>query len=193
MHNKARHRAPGPAASRLEGFAYLAAFAASVPVANWMVGHIGTSCMPSGPCVLPVAPGLAAPSGVLIVGIALVLRDLVQRYLGAGWSIAAILVGTCLSAVLAPSNLVAASAAAFLLSELTDFTVYTPLLRRGLLIAVAVSGVAGLFVDSVVFLYMAFGSLDYLPGQVIGKAWMIVLALPVVAWLRHRDRTLEPA
>ena len=193
MRDYARHRAPGPAASRLEGFTYLAAFAASVPVANWMVGHIGTSCTPNGPCVLPVAPGLTAPSGVLIVGIALVLRDLVQRYLGAGWSIAAILVGTCLSALLAPPNLVAASAAAFLLSELTDFAVYTPLLRRGLLLAVAVSGVAGVFVDSVVFLHLAFGSLDYLPGQAIGKAWMIALALPVVAWLRRRDRTLSPA
>ena len=41
-----------------------------------------------------------------------------------------------------------------------------------------------------VFLFLAFGSLDYLAGQVIGKAWMVLLALPVVALLRRRDQRL---
>ncbi|UKJ75431.1 VUT family protein [Azospirillum brasilense] len=190
MLSKSRAEAPGRLSARAEGFVYLAAFTACVPLANWMVGHVGTTCIPDGPCVLPVAPGIAAPSGVLIVGLALVLRDLVQRRLGAAWSIAAIVIGTLLSALLAPQNLIVASAVAFLLSELTDFAVYTPLLRRGLVLAVAISGLAGLLVDSVVFLQLAFGSLEYLPGQAIGKAWMIALALPMVAWLRRRDKQL---
>ncbi|NDG51152.1 MAG: VUT family protein, partial [Rhodospirillales bacterium] len=42
-------------------------------------------------------------------------------------------------------------------------------------------------VDSVVFLWLAFGSLDFLAGQVIGKAWMVLLALPVIAALKRRD------
>jgi len=42
-------------------------------------------------------------------------------------------------------------------------------------------------VDSVVFLSLAFGSLDYLAGQVVGKAWMVLLSVPLIAWLRRRD------
>ena len=56
--------------------------------------------------------------------------------------------------------------------------------------AVVASGVVGLVVDSIVFLWLAFGSLDFLAGQVVGKAWMIVLAIPFVAWLRRRDERL---
>ena len=53
----------------------------------------------------------------------------------------------------------------------------------------------GLVVDSLVFLWLAFGSLDFLAGQVIGKAWMVVLALPFVQALRRRDERLgiQPA
>ena len=46
------------------------------------------SCVPQGPCLVPVAPGLLAPSGVLTVGAALVLRDVVQRCLGLAWGLA---------------------------------------------------------------------------------------------------------
>ena len=77
-----------------------------------------------------------------------------------------------------------------LLSEMADLGVYTPLQRRRLVLAVFASGIVGLFVDSVVFLYLAFGSLDFLAGQVIGKAWMVVLSLPIIAWLRSRDLRL---
>jgi uncharacterized PurR-regulated membrane protein YhhQ (DUF165 family) len=131
-----------------------------------------------------------APSGVLIAGIALVLRDLVQRRLGVVASSLAILAGSALSALLAPPALVIASAVAFLLSEFADLGVYTPLARRGLVLAVVASGVAGLVVDSIVFLWLAFGSLDFLSGQVVGKAWMVLLSIPLVAWLRRRDERL---
>jgi uncharacterized PurR-regulated membrane protein YhhQ (DUF165 family) len=131
-----------------------------------------------------------APSGVLMAGIALVLRDLVQRRLGVVASSLAILAGAALSALLAPPALVIASAVAFLLSEFADLAVYTPLARRGLVLAVVTSGVAGLVVDSIVFLWLAFGSLDFLPGQIVGKAWMVLLSIPFVAWLRRRDERL---
>jgi uncharacterized PurR-regulated membrane protein YhhQ (DUF165 family) len=127
---------------------------------------------------------------VLIAGIALVLRDLVQRRLGVVASSLAILAGAALSALLAPPALVIASAVAFLLSEFADLGVYTPLARRGLVLAVIASGVAGLVVDSIVFLWLAFGSLDFLSGQVVGKAWMVLLSIPLVAWLRRRDERL---
>ena len=83
-----------------------------------------------------------------------------------------------------------ASAAAFFISESADLAVYTPLQKRGLILAVLASSLVGLVVDSVVFLWLAFGSLDYLAGQVVGKAWMLLAALPFVHWLRRRDERL---
>ena len=175
---------------RGEGFLFLALFGLCIPAANWLIGHAGTVCIPQGPCLIPVAPGVMAPSGVLMVGLALVLRDLVQRRLGIAWSVAAIAVGTVLSATFAPAALVIASASAFLLSELADLAVYTPLQRRGMVLAVLASSAAGLVVDSIVFLWLAFGSLGYLPGQIVGKLWMVLLSLPLIAWLRNRDQRL---
>lgn len=174
----------------IEGGVFLVLFCLTIPAANWMIGHTGTVCAPNGPCLVPVAPGLMAPSGVLMVGLALVLRDLVQRRLGVHFGIGAIIVGALLSAFLAPGALVIASAAAFLLSEFADFAVYTPLARRRLVLAVFASSVVGLVVDSIVFLWLAFGSLDFLAGQVVGKLWMVLIALPLVHVMRRRDERL---
>jgi uncharacterized PurR-regulated membrane protein YhhQ (DUF165 family) len=178
---------------RREGVIFLVLFALTIPAANWLIGHVGTACIANGPCVVPVAPGLMAPSGVMMVGVALVLRDLVQRRLGAIMSALAILCGTALSAMLAPPSLVLASGVAFLLSEFADLAVYTPLARRRLVVAVVASSVVGLVVDSIVFLWLAFGSLDFLLGQVVGKGWMVLLSIPFVAWLRRRDERVGMA
>ncbi len=176
--------------TKIEGYIFLVLFCLTIPAANWMIGHVGTFCIPNGPCVLPVAPGLLAPSGVLMIGAALVLRDLVQRRLGVEFGVAAIVAGAALSAGLAPRSLVIASAAAFLLSEAADFAVYTPLAKRRLVLAVVASSTIGLVVDSLVFLWLAFGSLDFLGGQIVGKAWMVLLSIPLVAYLRRRDERL---
>jgi uncharacterized PurR-regulated membrane protein YhhQ (DUF165 family) len=175
---------------RAEGAAALALFIATIPAANWLIGHVGTVCLAEGPCLIPVAPGISAPSGVLMVGLALVLRDLVQRRLGLLAGLAAIVIGAALSAWIAPPAIVVASTVAFLLSELADFFVYTPLQRRRFVTAVVASSIVGLAVDSAVFLYLAFGSLDFLPGQIIGKLWMVLVTIPVVQWLRRRDERL---
>ncbi len=171
--------------TRAVGWAALAAFLLCVPLANWLVQHAGTVCVPDGPCLVPVAPGLMAPSGVLTVGAALVLRDVVQRCLGVVWGVGAIIVGAALSAGIAPASLVLASGAAFLLSEAADFAIYTPLQRRGLVRAVVASSVVGLVVDSLVFLMLAFGSLAFLPGQVVGKLWAVLLSVPLIRLLRR--------
>jgi uncharacterized PurR-regulated membrane protein YhhQ (DUF165 family) len=175
---------------RIEGIVYLIGFMLCIPASNWLIGHVGTVCPPGEPCLIPVAPGLMAPSGVVTVGLALVLRDLVQRRLGLVWAGLAILVGGAISALVAPAALALASTAAFLLSEFADLAVFTPLQKRGLVLAVFLSSIAGLFVDSVVFLQLAFGNLDFLLGQVVGKAWMVVLSLPAIALLRQRDARL---
>ena len=173
-----------------EGTVCLVLFGLTIPAANWLIGHAGTVCTPNGPCLIPVAPGLMAPSGVLMIGIALVLRDLVQRRLGVGVAALAVAAGAALSALIAPPALVIASGVAFLLSEFADLAVYTPLARRRLITAVVASSMVGLVVDSIVFLWLAFGSLEFLLGQVVGKAWMVLASIPLVAWLRRRDERL---
>jgi uncharacterized PurR-regulated membrane protein YhhQ (DUF165 family) len=174
----------------IEGYIFLVLFCLTIPAANWLIGHVGTVCVPNGPCLVPVVPGVMAPSGVLMIGLALVLRDLVQRRLGVEVGIGAIIVGSAISAALAPPSLVVASAAAFLLSEFADFAVYTPLARRRLVAAVFASSVVGLVVDSIVFLWLAFGSLEFLIGQIIGKLWMVLLAIPFVVYMRRRDERI---
>lgn len=175
----------------IEGVIFLAAFALTIPAANWMIGNVGTVCGGSGsPCLIPVAPGMMAPSGVLMIGAALVLRDLVQRRLGLGYSAGAVVIGAALSAWVAPPSLVLASGAAFLISEFVDMAIYTPLARRRLVLAVVLSGFLGLAIDSIVFLWLAFGSLQFLPGQIVGKAWMVLLFVPLIVCLRRRDERL---
>jgi uncharacterized PurR-regulated membrane protein YhhQ (DUF165 family) len=175
----------------IEGYAYLLAFFGCVPLANWMIGNVGTECIPNGPCLLPVGPGLMAPSGVLMIGVALVLRDLVQRRLGRGMALTAIVGGGVISAGIVPQELALASTMSFLLSELIDFTVYTPLQERGLVLAVLLSSMAGLVMDSILFLWMAFGNLDHLAGQLVGKSLMVLAVLPFIHWLRRDEIASE--
>lgn len=156
--------------------AFFLAYLATIPVANWMIGNIGTTCVPNGPCLVPVGFGLMAPSGVVMIGAALVLRDLVQEKIGLGWAFTAIICGVVVSAMLSPPALVLASAAAFAISELADLAVYTPLRRKNLSFALLASGMVGAIIDSMAFLWLAFGSFDYMAGQVVGKLCLSVLA-----------------
>ena len=78
-----------------------------------------------------------------------------------------------------------ASAVAFGFSELADFAVYQPLRERRWLLAVFASNVVGLVIDSILFLQIAFGSLDFIEGQIIGKLWTTVFAVVVLLALRR--------
>lgn len=169
--------------------ALTAAFAATIPAANWLIGNVGTECFPNGPCVIPVGFGLSAPSGVLVIGAALVLRDLVHESGGPVAAFVAIAFGVALSAIFAPPALVVASTLAFALSELADFAVYAPLRKRRLWLAVLLSGLAGAVMDSAVFLWVAFGSLDFVAGQVVGKLWVTLAAVPFFVWRRANEAT----
>jgi uncharacterized PurR-regulated membrane protein YhhQ (DUF165 family) len=162
----------------------LAGYVATIFLANLSLQYLGW-CAPGGPCVLPVGPGLWAPSGVLWAGLAFTLRDLVQEQLGRTWTIAAIGIGAALSALVSP-QFALASGVAFLLSELADFAVYTPLRLRHWLLAVALSNTVGLIADSLLFLWIAFGSLDFLAGQIVGKLWMTLLAVALLWTWRRR-------
>lgn len=173
------------------GYIAFALFALTIPVANWLIGNVGTMCIPDGPCMVPVGFGLMAPSGVLVIGAALVLRDVVHERLGAMWALAAIAVGAVLSAFLSAPALVVASVAAFALAELADFAVYAPLRRRNLTAAVLASGAVGAVVDSAVFLWLAFGSLDHIEGQIVGKLWMTLAAAAALFLIRARKLRVD--
>lgn len=130
-----------------------------------------------------------APAGVYFVGVSFTLRDVVHERLGRWPVVGAIVAGAALSAALDPA-LAVASGAAFLFSELADLAVYDPLRKRNLLGAVVASNIVGLLVDSWLFLTLAFGSLAFLPGQVVGKAYMTLAAIPLILLARKR---LAPA
>ncbi|CAA9302057.1 MAG: hypothetical protein AVDCRST_MAG77-5742 [uncultured Chloroflexi bacterium] len=172
------------------GVLALLCYVATIFAANWSLAHLG-SCSGQGPCTVPVWPGIVAPSGVLWAGLAFTLRDLVQDSLGRVATVVAIAAGAVLSALVSPQFAVA-SGTAFLLSELADFAIYTPLRARNWLAAVFASNIVGLVADSALFLLLAFGSLDFLAGQVIGKTWMTLLAVALL-WFARQRRVARPA
>jgi queuosine precursor transporter len=152
------------------GLAAAAAFVGTILLANWLIVTFG---------LVPVGFGLLAPAGVFAAGLAFTLRDVVHRCLGPWAVMTAILIGAALSLLVSPAFAVA-SAAAFLTSELMDLAVFTPLHRRSWLGAVIASNTVGLVVDSIVFLTLAFGSLHFLAGQVVGKAWVTAATVVLI-------------
>jgi queuosine precursor transporter len=164
------------------------AFLATIPAANWLIGHWGSVCLAHGPCLVPVWPWplVLAPSGSLMIGVALVIRNGLQTFVARWWILVLIACGGLLSAVVAPVALAAASACAFTTSELADWAVYTPLRRRRLLLAVMAAGTVGAFVDATVFITMAFGGeYSLIPGQVIAKVWASAIAVGCLWTARH--------
>ncbi|WP_043834592.1 VUT family protein [Muricoccus aerilatus] len=162
------------------------AFLACIPAANYLISNVGTVCVPAGPCLIPVFPGVMAPSGVLLIGAALALRDALQEVAGRRIVLGCIVAGAVLSLGLSPA-LAAASAAAFLLSELLDFAVYDRLRARSLPWAVLASGLAGALADSLLFSALAFGSVKWAPGLVLAKLYA---SAAFAAWLAVRRRSI---
>lgn len=182
--------------NRAAGWVNLAAFISCVPAANWLIAHVGTVCIPEGPCLVPVWPGILAPSGVVLAGLSFILRDLVQEALGVLWAIVAVLIGGIIAVVIASPVLAMASVAAFLIAETADLLVFTKLRRRGLVFASVISSVIGLVLDSLIFVQIAFGDPTYIVGQSIGKAWMVLAALPLLIAIqraRGAERAGDPA
>lgn len=162
-----------------------AAFAATIPAANWLIGNVGVTCVPQGPCLVPVGFGLMAPSGVLMIGLALVLRDWLHEIAGSRWAFFAVLTGGALSLLFSPPALAVASAAAFTLAELADFAVYDRLRQRGKALAVMASQIVGAALDSALFVYLAFGSFEFSAGTTLAKLYAGAL---VAAYLWTRAK-----
>jgi len=178
-----------------EGTLFFIGFAATIVLANYFIKNVGQICVgddPTNPtCLIPMWPSFGigdgmVPSGVLWAGVALTLRDLVQRRLGFWYSWAAVAIGAGLSAFLDP-GLALASGVAFFVAESLDLFVYTPLQKRNLFIAVIASNIVGLIIDSFIFLGLAGLPLIYAEGQIVGKLWMTLLAVPIVYLIRSWD------
>jgi uncharacterized PurR-regulated membrane protein YhhQ (DUF165 family) len=184
---------PGPAAQaatrqrQVVGTALAIAYVLTILLANYAITHWGRApAFPDGPYTWPVWPGIEAPSGVLFAGLAFTLRDLTQEWLGRKVVFLAIVVGAFLSyAVTSNRDLAVASGVAFLFSELADWGVYQPLRERRWLAAVFASNLVGLVIDSILFLWIAFDSLDFIEGQIIGKIWTTIVAVLLLLWLRR--------
>lgn len=162
-----------------------AAFAATIPAANWLIGNVGATCVPNGPCLIPVGFGLMAPSGVMMIGLALVLRDWLHELAGWRWSFVAVLIGGALSLAFSPPALAVASAAAFTLAELADLAVYARLRKRGKSLAVMASQIVGAALDSAIFVYLAFGSLEFSAGTTLAKIYAGA-SVALFLWWRAR-------
>lgn len=146
------------------------AFIGTVYGANWALKTFG---------VLDVF-GVAVPAGVLFAGVAFTLRDITHRFYGRWVCLAAILIGSALAYVLEDvAKFAIASAVAFSASEVMDLVVYERLRRVSWLSAVVASNTVGAIADSAIFLFLAFGSLSFIAGQILGK---VAMTLPVLLW-----------
>ena len=152
-------------------------FVITVAAANWTLAKFG---------IVPIGFGMSAPSGVYFAGLAFTFRDLLHERGGRLWVVSAIISGALLSGILEDAQKLAlASGIAFLVSEFTDWAIYNPLRRKGWVVAVASSNIGGLIVDSALFLWIAFGSLEFIEGQIVGKTYMTIGAIAVM-WVVRR-------
>jgi queuosine precursor transporter len=173
--------------------ALAAAFLSCIPIANWLIGSVGTVCVPNGPCLIPITPpigsmpAMMAPTGVVMIGVGLALRDLLQEAAGRAWVVTCIGLGAAVSLMVAPAAVSMASTTAFLLAELADWGVYDRLRRRGMALAVLASGAVGAVVDSLLFSYLAFGEVKWAAGFILAKLYASV-AFAVWLWWRGKRR-----
>lgn len=155
------------------------AFIATIVGANWALTEYG---------FVSIGFGLTAPAGVYFAGLAFTARDMLRENSGRSWTLVAIIIGAGLSYFLEDAQRIAlASGTAFLLSELADAAVYEPLRKRGWAVAVGASNVVGFTLDSALFLWIAFGSLAFIEGLLVGKAYMTIAAIAFLFAWRHLD------
>src|SRR4051795_4263903 len=122
------------------------ALLSTVIAANWLVAEYG---------LVSAGFGLLVPAGTYAAGLALGLRDGLDRVAGLWWVLGAIAGGVVLSAVLASPGIALASAVAFALGELADLAVWRRLRKAGWRRALLASNAVGALVDTCVFLPLA--------------------------------------
>lgn len=180
--------AAGKEITTVTRFIPVAFFIAALPAANMMISYVGF-CPPHGspgPCMLPVAPGILAPSGAAIVGATFVLRPIIQESLDRRGAILALLGAAAIDGIAGVWALVPASVAAFLVAHLVGLWLYEALAPRSRALGMLVAGLVGVTVDSLLFLGLAFGTLEDAPAQIVAKAEPVLLAAAVLFALGGR-------
>jgi uncharacterized PurR-regulated membrane protein YhhQ (DUF165 family) len=180
--------APAVPASRRAAWtaAAFTIYVAAIVLSNWLITHVG---IPAGPGthLTEVGFGLLAPSGVWAAGISFPARDVVQRTGGRWLGVAAIILGAAISYRISSPVIAIASGGTYLISESLDMLVYSPLQRRWFVPAVIASGCVALVTDTFVFLHWAgLWSVASFEGLCLGKAWVILAAVPVTWAIRRR-------
>jgi len=130
--------------------------------------------------------GLFSPMALLVGGV-FVLRDYVQRAAG-HWVLLAMAIGLGLSYALADPYVALASAAAFAISELTDYLIYS-VTKRPFRDRVLLSSFISTPVDTFVFLAL-------ISGLTTGTFVLMVLsklAAAAIVWLTNRQLEREEA
>lgn len=156
----------------------LVGYVATILAANYVTTRYG---------MVPVGFGLEATAGTYLIGALFVLRDYIQDRAGKRAVFAAIAVGALLSFLVSDPFIAVASVTAFVVAEVIDFAIYTPLRKRGYIRAAVASNFVGSVLDTVVFLAVAgFPIAAAFTGQVVGK--MAVTALVVLGVAAYRAR-----
>jgi uncharacterized PurR-regulated membrane protein YhhQ (DUF165 family) len=132
--------------------------------------------------LVPICFGLMVTAGTFAAGFALIARDAVQVKSGKAIVLIAIVFGAAISAITSNPSIAIASGIAFLVSELVDFAVFTPLKPKSLAGAVVTSSVISAPVDTVLFLHLAgFGvTWQAVLGQFIVKTALALIAAIVI-------------
>ncbi len=158
---------------------------AFIYVALIVVVNYGFTVVP----LVPLPDGTMWPPMSLAVGFIFVVRDFAQREIGHK-VLLAMLVGATLSYFMASPFVAVASVAAFLVSELADWAVYTvtnkPLSQR-----IFYSSLIGTPIDSAVFLYL-IGHFS-IAGVIAMTASKMLGALVVWWMIRRREAQGEYA
>jgi hypothetical protein len=155
-----------------------AAFIGCILLANYVTTEYG---------MVPVGFGLMATAGTYFAGLTFVLRDSLQDAVGKWAVMVLIIFGALLSYLVSDPFIALASGVAFLVSEVADLLVYSPLRRRGYIRAAVASNVVGAFVDTVLFLWIAgFPIADAIAGQMVGKLAVTLVVVLAVAGYRVR-------
>jgi uncharacterized PurR-regulated membrane protein YhhQ (DUF165 family) len=156
-------------------FKYTVLYIALIVAVNVAFKYVPPVALPGGTLWPPVS---------LAVGFVFVLRDFAQREIGHK-VLLAMLIGAALSYALVDAQIATASAAAFLVSELADWAVYT-YTKRPLSQRILFSSVLGAPLDSLVFL----GGIGFLSAAgVIAMTISKLVGAVIVWWLMRRRET----
>lgn len=173
-------------------------FIVGAATSNWAMSNIGMYNGPSAPRTLPIGWGMGAPSGVVLIGLMLTIRDGLHERIQPSGMAAVIFIASVVSAVVAPPAIALASGATLAVAETADALVYQRLRRQGRMWAAAASNLVSSVVDSVLFLLIAFGLQTAIEGSwalTVGKleaslVTLVIFAL-VTSLLRPRRQSIS--